>query len=71
MPKIVKTDAAPSKVDALFESAQEKINERITKEAESKIVDKLEELTKAKKVVSNIEREIESLKLQIKADLGE
>lgn len=57
-------------IKELFEEAQEEINEETVKAAKIKIKDLLNQRTKAQKVVANLDRQIDDLKLQISQDLG-
>lgn len=57
-------------IEELFEEAQEEINEETVKAAKIKIKDLLNQRTKAQKVVANLDRQIDDLKLQISQDLG-
>lgn len=57
-------------VDELFNEAQVEINERVKKEAKVKIKDLLSQRINAVKLVTNIDRQIESLKLKIGQELS-
>ena len=57
-------------VNELFDEAQKEINEKVKKEAREKIKTLLLQKTSAERVLKNIDRQIEDLKLQINHELG-
>lgn len=57
-------------VDGLFDEVQEEINEDIVKDAKLKIKELLQQRVKAEKVLNNLDRQIQDLKLRISQDLG-
>lgn len=56
-------------VEDLFNEVQEEVNEDVVKEAKIQIKSLLQQKIKAEKVVSNIDRQIEEMKLKISQDL--
>jgi len=51
--------------------AEAELRDELIKEASGKLAAKLRERERAKKVLLNVEREIEDLKLKLALDLGE
>ena len=58
-------------VDSLIEEAEKEIKDEIVKKAKSKLVSKLRELKSAERLVANIKREIDVIKLEMGHDLGQ
>ncbi len=58
-------------VDNVIEEAEKEIYEEIVKKAKSKLKDKLRQRTSAAKILANINREIELIKLEMGHDLEE
>ena len=58
-----------SMIAKVFKDAERAYGKEKVEAAKEKYISKLKELDRAKKVVSNIEREIEELKLEIIHDL--
>ena len=58
-------------VESVIAEAEEEIRQEVVKKAKKKLKDKLRERTQAAKILSNIEREINVIKLEIGHDLGE
>lgn len=57
-------------VNELFDEAQEEINEKVKQDTKKKIKDLLTQRTSAERVLKNIDRQIEDLKLQIVHELS-
>lgn len=57
-------------VDSVIEEAEKEIREEIVKNAKSKLKNKLRERSSAAKILANIDREIEMIKLEIGHDLA-
>lgn len=56
-------------IDELFVEVQDELNEDMIKDAKIKIKDLLLQKAKTEKILGNISRQIDELKLQIKQDL--
>ncbi len=65
--KVVKKE---SLVDGLFEEVQDEINEDVVKDAKIKIKELLQQRLKAEKVLKNLDRQIDDLKLKINQELA-
>ena len=63
-------NAASNPIDELFSEVQEEINEDSKKKAKAKIKNLLEQKIKTERILHNIDRQIEDLKLQISQELG-
>ncbi len=70
-PKILKALKSKSAeiVDALFQEASDETVEARFAEAKARVKSKLTQLAQAKRVVANIEREIDDLKLELQETL--
>lgn len=59
-----------SMIDDLFDEVKDELNEDVIKAAKIKIKTLLEQKMKAEKVVKNLDRQIDDLRLQISQELG-
>jgi len=57
-------------IESLFNDVQEEINEDLVKNAKFKIKDLLLQKAKTQRILSNLDRQIDELKLQIKQELS-
>lgn len=58
------------RIDGLFNEVQDEINEDLIKDAKIKIKDLLLQRSKTERILSNLDRQIDELKLQITQELG-
>jgi len=59
-----------SNVDKLFDEAREEVEEKVKKDAKTKIKALLQQRITATKVLKNIDRQIDDLRIKIAQDLG-
>lgn len=67
--KNVDNTSKKSKIEALFDEVRDEVNEDEVKRAKLLIKELLQQKSKAEKVVKNINRQIEDLKLKISGEL--